>query len=158
MEQEVSWKTYGLSAAALIAGVGCAGYSLFYPSRMIKSMVLLPPLGQLLPAGKTSLDFYKGCQVRIHSMASDAIPSLYKPRTIPFTSIELLGPLSQISKRYHPSDAFSSGRTKNGRLPSHVPLRLNGQRSTYVLRRDEGKFQNLEDIEQALLSNGPPKQ
>ena len=123
---------------------------------MVKSLVLLPPLGQLLPAGKLPNDIYNSCQIRIHSMASDAIPQLYKPKTVAFGSVELLGPLSQSSKRYHPNDAFDSRRTRNGKLPSHVPFRLAGQRSTYVLRRDEGKFEHLEDIERALLLNSNP--
>lgn len=121
-------------------------------------MVLLPPLGQLVPSGRpVSNSFYDGCQVQIHSMASSALPGLFKPKTVPFSSIELLGPLSKESRRYHPtSRAFDAATLKKGRLPSHVPFRISGHRSTYNLRRDEGRFMDLEEIEKALLSNSGP--
>lgn len=146
------------------AGSGTAAIALWWPTKIVKRISLLARPGITLPSpshfsqsGRYTTPYHQ-CDVSIVSAASAFLPMFYKPKTIPFNSLRLLGPLSKTQKWYHPeSSAFESSRRKGGILPSHVPMSVvkeGGKKSSLSISRADGTFVDLEGLEMALLENG----
>lgn len=100
---------------------------------------------------------YNQCKVKFTTSASDLLPSIFKSPLVDFNRSRLLGPLSSSKKWYHPqnSNAFGDKAMKGGKLPSNVPLAIQGTKIIYNIRKAGTKFEDLEGLERALLMNDP---
>lgn len=157
-----AWKRYTASAALAAAGITIGGIAIYWPTRILKKLVLLPPQGKLLPstrelskAGQYTTPYHE-CSIMFISRATELLPRWFGPRTkiVPFNNLRLLGPLSSSPQWYHPrSGAFDENRKKRGNYPSNTPLGVVGERTSYSLRKAGAEFTDLEGFERALLEN-----
>lgn len=108
-----------------------------------------------LARGNIFLTPYRKCRVSFTTSASELAPRLFNAPTVEFEKLRLLGPLSSQQKWYHPqgSAAFSEKASKNGKMPSNVPIAIQGTRISYNLRKAGGTFRDMEGFERALLMN-----
>lgn len=119
------------------------------------SSILIPTIK--LQKGGIPTTPYNQCKVKFTTSASELIPSIFKSPLVDFNRLRLLGPLTSQSKWYHPknSNAFGDKAMKGGKLPSNVPLAIQGTRIIYNIRKAGSKFHDLEGLERALLMNDP---
>lgn len=121
--------------------------------------ILLPSSPNEFTHGLNYTTPYHECKLKLVTAATETFPSLFKPKEVEFNRLRLLGPLSTSPKWYHKqfphlitSESWK-GMIKNGKTPSNVPIKIEGKRDGYTLRRSGGTFVDLEGLERALLEN-----
>lgn len=163
METWPAWKRWGGAAGFTAIGLGIGAYCVYWPTRILKKMTLIAPSENVLiptkrlQTGGHYTTPYQACQVRFTTGASEVLPSIFKAPVVPFTQLRLLGPLSGQQKWYHPKDsaAFGDKAMKGGKMPSNVPLAIEGTKIIYNVRKAGGVFSDLDGFERALLANDP---
>lgn len=118
-EYEVApkWKRYTLAVGAAGVGTAAVAWGTLAPSRLVTKMTL-----HRTPASLNSpFPFPRDSIVSIHSPLTRLSTKLgQKPREVPLSKIQLLGPLSDSPKPYHPLFRDSSNKKKEGRFSSFL--------------------------------------
>ncbi|GAA5893218.1 uncharacterized protein JCM6883_007601 [Sporobolomyces salmoneus] len=172
-EHEVApkWKRYTLAIGAAGVGTAAVAWGTLAPSRLVTKMTL-----HRTPASRnSSLPFPPDSIVSIHSPLTRLASKFgQKPRQVELRKIQLLGPLSEGPKPYHPlirpqnnnkkegkissflsqffpapSSRSSSSKaptpwSKSGKKLSHSPILIEGDRASYSIALKRAREMNSE--------------